>query len=62
MAFKVLTDKPIGKRPLGKLCHRWADNIKIDFKQIGVTVRGWIVLGQDKDCECNIELVHKMWS
>ena len=29
-AFKILTGKPTGKRPLGRLMHRWEDNISIE--------------------------------
>ena len=31
-AFKILTDKPTGKRPLGRLRSRWEDNIRMDLK------------------------------
>ena len=33
-AFKILTGKPTGKRPLGKLRSRWEDNIRMDLKEI----------------------------
>ena len=35
-AFKILTGKPTGKRPLGRLRHRWEDNIRMDLKEIGI--------------------------
>ena len=28
---------------------RWEDNIKMDLKEIGVSVRSWIDLAQDRD-------------
>jgi hypothetical protein len=31
-AFKILTGKPTGKRPLGRPKRRWEDNIRIDLK------------------------------
>ena len=31
-AFKILTDKPTGKRPLGRPGRRWEDNVRIDLK------------------------------
>ena len=31
-AFKILTGKPTGKRPLGRLRSRWEDNIRMDLK------------------------------
>ena len=30
--FKVLTDKPTGKRPKGRPIRRWEDNIRMDLK------------------------------
>jgi hypothetical protein len=30
-AYRVLVGKPEGKRPLGRLRHRWEDNIKMDL-------------------------------
>jgi len=35
--YTVLVEKPEGKRPLGRLRHRWEDNIKIDLQE----VRAW---------------------
>ena len=34
-AFKILTGKPSGKRPLGRPRRRWEDNIRMDLKEIG---------------------------
>ena len=31
-AFKMLTGKPTGKRPLGRPRRRWEDNIKMDLE------------------------------
>ena len=33
-AFKMLTGKPIGKRPLGRSRRRWEKNIRMDLKEI----------------------------
>ena len=33
--FKILTNKPPGKRPLGSPRSSWEDNIRMDFKEIG---------------------------
>ena len=30
-AFKILTGKPTGKRPLGRPRRRWEDNIRVDL-------------------------------
>ena len=35
-AFKILTSKPTGKRPLGKPRRRWEDNIKMYLEEIGI--------------------------
>jgi hypothetical protein len=32
---RVLVGKPEGKKPLGRPRHRWEDNIKIDFQEVG---------------------------
>ena len=34
-AFKILTGKPTGKRPLGRPRRRWEDNIRMDLEEIG---------------------------
>jgi hypothetical protein len=34
-AYKILVEKPEGKRPLGRPRRRWVDNIKIDLREIG---------------------------
>ena len=31
-AFKILTGKPTGKRPLGKPRRRWEESIRMDLK------------------------------
>ena len=35
-AFKILTDKPTGKRTLGRPWRSWEDNVRIDFNEIYV--------------------------
>ena len=47
--FKILTGTPTGKRPLGRLRHRWEDNIRMDLKEIGINMRNWIDSAQDRD-------------
>ena len=39
--------KPEGKRPLGRLKHRWEDDIKIDLQEVGCGGVSWIDLPQD---------------
>ena len=49
-AFKILTGKPTGKRPLGRSKSRWEDNIRMDLKEIGNSKRNWVDSAQDRDC------------
>jgi hypothetical protein len=46
---KVLVEKPEGTRPLERPRRRWEDNIKMDLREIGWSVMGWIDLAQDRD-------------
>jgi hypothetical protein len=34
-AYRILVEKPEGKRPLGRRRRRWVDNIKMDIRAIG---------------------------
>ena len=47
--FKILTGKPTGKRPLGGPRRGWENNIRMDLKEIGINMRNWIDLAQDRD-------------
>jgi len=40
--YRVLVEKPEGKRPLGRPRRRWDDNIKMDFQEVG---GGWLRIG-----------------
>ena len=35
-AFKILTGKSTGKRPLGRPRRRWEVNIRMDLEEIGI--------------------------
>ena len=48
-AFKILTGKPTGKKPLGRPRCRWNDNIRIDLKEIGINSRSWVDSAHDRD-------------
>ena len=48
-AFKILTGKPTGKRPLGRPRHRWEDNIRMDLKEIDINWRNWVDSSQNRD-------------
>ena len=42
--FQVLVGKPEGKRPLGRLRHRWEYNIKMELQEVGCGGMDWIEL------------------
>jgi hypothetical protein len=48
-SYRILAGKPEGKRPLGRLRHRWLDNIKTDLREIGWDGINSIDLAQDID-------------
>ena len=47
-AFKILTGKPTGKRPLGRPWHRWEDNIRMDLEEIGTNAGNWVDSAHDR--------------
>jgi hypothetical protein len=46
--YRISVGRPKGKRPLGRPKRRWADNIKMDFREIGIDGANWIPLAQDR--------------
>jgi len=48
-AFKLLTGKPTGKRPLGRPRRRWEDNIRMDLEEIGINAWSWVDSARDRD-------------
>jgi hypothetical protein len=48
-ACRLLVGKPEGKKPLGRPRCRWADNIKMDLREIGWGGMDWIDLTDDRD-------------
>jgi hypothetical protein len=46
--YRLLVEKPEGKKLLGRPKRRWIDNIKMDFLEIGLGVVDWISLAQDR--------------
>jgi len=48
-AFKILTGKPTGKKPLGNPRRRWEDNIRMDLEEIGISTGNWVDSAQDRD-------------
>jgi hypothetical protein len=47
--YRVLVQKPEGKRPPGRHRRRWKDNITMDLQDVGCGGMDWIGLAQDKD-------------
>ena len=48
-AFKTLTGKTTGKRPLRRPRRRWEDNIRLDLDEIGINASNWVDSFQDRD-------------
>ena len=48
-AFKILTGKPAGKRPLGMPRRRWEDNIRMDLVEISISAGNWVESAQDRN-------------
>jgi hypothetical protein len=48
-AYKILVGNPEGKRPIKRPRHRWVDDIKINFREIGWGSMDWIDLAHDRD-------------
>jgi len=47
--YRVLVEKPEGKRPMGRPRRRWEDNIKMDFQEVEGGCGDWTELAQDRD-------------
>ena len=47
--YRFLVGKPKGKRPLGRPCRRWVDNIRMDLQEVGCGYMDWVWLAQDTD-------------
>ena len=47
--YRVLVEKPEGKRPLGRPTRRWEDNIKMDLQEVGCGGMDSIELAQNRD-------------
>ena len=48
-AFKIVTGKLTGKRPLGRLRRRWGGNIRMDLEEIGINAGNWVDSAQDRN-------------
>jgi hypothetical protein len=48
-AYRILVEKPEGKRPLRRPRGRWVDNVKVDLRERGWDGMNYIDLAQDRD-------------
>ena len=48
-AFKILSGKPTGKRPLGRPRRKWDDKIRMDLEEIGINAGNWVYSAQERD-------------
>jgi hypothetical protein len=46
--YRVLVRKLVGKTHLGRLSHRWEDNIKMDLQDMGCGCVDWISVAHDR--------------
>ena len=44
---RILVEKPERRRPLGRSCRRWEDNIEVDLQDVGWTDKDWIGVVQN---------------
>jgi len=47
--YRVLVEKPEGKRPIGRPRRKWVDNIRMDIQEVGRGYMDWIGQAQDRD-------------
>jgi len=60
--YRVLVEKPEGKRPLGRPRHRWEDNIKMILQEVGYRATDCIDLAQDRDrWRALVNVVINLW-
>ena len=55
--FKIVIGKPTGQRPSGRPMRRWEDNIIMNLKEIGVSMRNWV----DSAMEWSYKIKHEVY-
>jgi hypothetical protein len=61
-AYRLLVEKPEGKRPLGRPSHRWDGNIKMDFQEVGWgALTGLIWLRIMTSWQAHVNVVMNLW-
>jgi hypothetical protein len=48
-SYRILVEKPEGKRPLGTPRRRWVDSIKMDLRETEWDGMDWINLARNRD-------------
>jgi hypothetical protein len=48
-AYKAFVRKPEGTKSFGRSRRRWADNMRMDIREIRWETVEWILLAQDRD-------------
>ena len=56
-SYRVLVEKPEGRRPLWRRRRRWEDNIKMDLREVEWRDMGWIGLAQNRDGWASVNAV-----
>jgi hypothetical protein len=60
--YRILVENSEGKRALGRLRHRWEDNIKMDLQEVGCEGMDWVELAQDRNrWRTLVNAVMKLW-
>jgi hypothetical protein len=58
-AYKMLVWKPEGKKPLGRLRHKWENNIEKELREIGCDD---VDVAQDRDhWQALVNMVMNLW-
>jgi hypothetical protein len=60
--YRDLVGRPKSKKPLEKPRHMWEDNIKLDFREIGIDGANWIHLIWDRvQWQASVNMVMNLW-
>jgi hypothetical protein len=60
--YRVVVEKPWGKRPLRRPRHRWEDNIKMDLQEVGCGGMDWMDVAQDRDrWRAFVNMIMNLW-
>jgi hypothetical protein len=60
-AYRLLVQKPEGKRPLGRPKSKLEDNIKMDLQEFRMGCMDWIDLAQHINTAMNLRVPKSAW-